>query len=62
MQQTLILVLLIAAAAAAVIYFLVRLIRALEFRRNAKCGKCGSSAEDSSNRPGRQIENGGRSD
>ncbi|MCI7326584.1 FeoB-associated Cys-rich membrane protein [Hornefia butyriciproducens] len=47
MQQTLLLVLLIAAAAAAVIYFLVRLIRALESRRNAKCGKCSEDCSGS---------------
>lgn len=64
-QQTLLLALLTAAVAAAVIYFLVRLIRALESRRNdwkVNCGRGGSGTGEPSDRPGRQIENGGRSD
>lgn len=44
MQQTLILAFLIVGAAAVIIYLTLRLIRALESRKNSRGGDCGQCA------------------
>ena len=56
MQQTLLLALLTAAAAAAVIYFLVRLIRALEFRRGDRNVKCSGGCSGSNDSPKQSVK------